>query len=1000
MKSPLLLTVAALLGSVLVPDSAVRAQGGMSAAPAPAATAPDLTGLAWRNLGPMRGGRSIAVAGSPSRPLEYYFGATGGGLWKTTDGGMHWAPVTDGQIGSSSVGAVAIAPSQPDTVYLGMGESQLRGNVMQGDGAYKSIDGGATWKRIGLERSQVIARLRVHPTKPDLVYAAVLGDTTQPNPERGVYRSRDGGASWEQVLFRDDRTGAVDLAMDANNPDVLYASLWQTYRIPWKLWSGGPGSGLFKSTDAGSTWTELSSRPGFPTGVLGKIGVTVSPADSNRLFAVVEAQAGGLFRSDDAGATWTLANNHRDLWQRAFYFNRVQADPKDRDTVYILNFMLAKSTDAGASYTILNTHHADHHDLWIAPEDPQRMIVADDGGGEVTFNGGATWSHQLYSTAQPYRVETTADFPYHVVACQQDNSSFAIPVRDGGAGLLPSFPLTGAAAGRVRNDSRGYYYYQVGGGESGWVAPHPAKPDIFFAGSTNVLTRFDRRTGEVRDVQPWPRIVMGEPASAMPERWNWSYPVIFSPLAPHDLYTGSQHVWRSRDEGATWEKISPDLTRADPSTLGDTGGAIILDQDGPEVYATVFALAPSRIERDTVWAGSDDGLIHVTRDGGRSWTNVTPKEIPAHTRISVIEASPHAPGRAFVAAKRNQLGDRQPYLFRTDDFGATWTRLDAGLPRHEFTHVVREDPVRAGLLYCGTEYGVWASWDGGASWSPLQLKLPVVHVPDLKVEKHDLVIATHGRGFYVLENLAPLRQHDPVQAAGRFHLFTPEGIYREEYPAQIDFLLAQETRGARLEILDPTGGVLRQLALPDVIPAGHHRTEWNLRGAGAAVFPGMILEAASPARGVRVPPGDYQARLTLDGVTQTVRFAVQPDPRRSTTAAEYAAQYALAVRVRDAASRANEAVIRIREVKRTLPPGSEVAARLTAIEGEIYQIKNQSPKDKIANAIKVNDRLAALMAMVDRGDGAPGAPQQAVAQELFAELEGHLARLDAVLKTL
>ena len=952
-----------------------------------------LTALQWRSIGPLRGGRSIASSGSAARRDEYYFGATGGGLWKTTDGGNTWRPVTDGQIRSSSVGAIAVASSNPDIVYIGMGETQLRGNVMQGDGVYKTADGGATWRHMGLAETLTIARLRVHPTNPDVVYAAALGDPTQPSRARGVYRSRNGGTTWELVLFRNDRTGAVDLVLDPRDPATLYAALWQVYRIPWQLWSGGAGSGLFKSTDGGDTWKEITRAPGLPDGVIGKIGIAVSGADSRRLYAVIEAHAGGLYRSDDAGATWDLVNSHRDLWQRAFYFNRVVADPKDRDTVYVLNFMLGKSTDGGKSYTLIQGRHVDYHDLWIAPDDPRRMIVSDDGGATVTLNGGQTWTDQRYPTAQMYRVETTADFPYHVVACQQDHTSVAVPSLDIGDAALPGYPS-------------GSFFYSVGGGESGWVAPHPKKPDLFFAGSTNTLTRFDRRTGQVRDVQPWPRTMMGEAAREMAERWNWTYPIVFSAVAPHDLYAASQHVWRSRDEGLTWDKISHDLTRADPKTLGETGGPIILDQDGPEVYGTVFALAPSRHERNTLWAGSDDGLVHVTRDGGASWMDVTPNEIAAHTRISVIEASPHASARAFVAAKRHQLGDRQPYLFKTADFGATWTRIDAGLPRHDVTHVIREDPVRSGLLYAGTEHGVYVSLDEGSTWYSLRLNLPDVHVSDMKVEEHDLVIATHGRSFYVLDNIAPLRQWEASVSDRASHLFRPEGAYRRAYHAKIDFVLNKPAERVAVEILDRSGTVIRELPLHKAMSAGHHRVQWNLRTTGATVFPGMVLEAPSPAVGVLVPPGDYQTRLTVNGASTTQPLTVGPDPRLAdVTTADYEAQYRLALQLRDATSAANEAVIRIRKLKaqRSAGAGSAgllanaIASTLSEIEAELYQVKNQSAKDKIANPIRLNDRLAGLLYLVQAGDGAPTAAQHAVARALLAELKRHLGRLREVI---
>jgi photosystem II stability/assembly factor-like uncharacterized protein len=964
---------------------AMRADAKVSALQNEARFAMPFAGLQWRSIGPIRGGRSIASAGSPSRPFEYYFGATGGGLWKTTDGGTTWTPITDRQIASSSVGAIAVAPSRPDTVYIGMGESELRGNIIQGDGVYKSTDAGKTWRHVGLADTLTISRLRVHPGNPDLIYAAALGDPTQASEARGVYRSRDGGATWQKILYRDDKTGAVDLVIDPSNPNALYAALWQVTRVPWQLSSGGPGSGLFKSTDAGDTWTEITRANGMPAGVIGKIGITVSGADARRLYAVIEAAAGGLYKSDDAGASWTLANPHRDLWQRAFYFNRIVADPRDIDTVYILNFSFLKSSDAGATYHVIPSAHADYHDLWIDPANTARMILSDDGGASVSVNGGATWTSQAYATAQLYRVETTADFPYHVVACQQDNTSIAVPSTREGSMHLPGQPV-------------GADYYEVGGGESGWVAPHPAKPDLIFAGSTNVLTRFDRRTGEERDVQPWPRTVMGEPARDMPERWNWTYPVIFSPIPPYDLYAGSQHVWRSRDEGATWQRISDDLTRADPKTLGDSGGPIMLDQDGPEVYGTVVIIAPSRRERDTVWSGSDDGLVQVTRNGGTRWTNVTPPDLPAFARITSIDPSAHAPGRAYLSARRNQLGERRPFVYRTDDYGATWTRIESGIDTHDFVHVVREDPVKAGLLYAGTEHGIYVSFDAGRRWQSLRLNLPDVQVPDIKVERDDLVIATHGRSFYVLDRIAPLRQWEPALTTKATHLFAPTGVYRRVFPAKIDVLIARAPAAASLEILDGAGNVVREIAAPKPLRPGHHRFEWNLRTRGATVFPGMILEAANPAAGVLVPPGDYQVRFTADGAAQTQKFTVQADPRISgVSAADYRAQYELALQVRDATAAANDAVVKIRRMKAELagaatsPP--DLLDRLSAIEASLYQVKNQSSKDKIAFPIKLNDRLAGLLTLVQTGDGAPSAPQRAVARELMAELNAQLARL-------
>jgi len=744
--------------------------------------------LEWRSIGPDRGGRSIAVAGHPDRPSEYYFGATGGGLFKTTDGGVTWLPVTDGQIGSSSVGAVAVAPSDPDIVYIGMGEVQLRANVLQGDGVYRSNDAGQTWRHLGLDDTHAIGRIRVDPTDPNRVYVAALGHPFGANPERGIFRTVDGGRTWANVLFRDEQTGAVDLVIDPNNADVLYATLWEVYRKPWRLWSGGEGSGLFKSTDGGDSWTELTGNPGLPSGLLGKITVTVSGADSQRVWANVEAEQGGLYMSDDGGATWTLMNDHRDLWQRAFYFLRVQADPVDRNTIYVLSFRLMRSTDAGRSFEYMPETHADHHDLWIDPENPLRMINGNDGGGVISVNGGRTWTGMTYPTAQIYRLATTADFPYHACGAQQDNTTVCVS----------------SERGHLRNP-RGVsteWMYAVGGGESGYVAPHPADPDVVYAGATNALTRYDRRTGTLRDIQPYPRIVMGEPARDMPERWNWTYPIAVSPIAPHVLYVGSQHLWSSADEGETWDRISPDLTRAEPETMEDSGGPIVFDQDGPEIYATLYTIAPSPHDPVTIWTGSDDGLLHVTQDHGVEWTDVTPPDMPAHTRVMTIEISPHDAATAYVAGIRYEMDDRTPYAWKTNDYGTTWTKIVNGIPAGDFVRVIREDPHRAGLLYAGTEHGVYVSFDDGGSWTALSLNLPDTPVTGLVVEDRDVVVSTHGRSFWVLDDIETLRQVDSGIAASEAHLFRPADAVRRSVPAVIDYHLREPGRDVRLEILD------------------------------------------------------------------------------------------------------------------------------------------------------------------------------------------------------
>ena len=952
--------------------------------------------LEWRSIGPDRGGRSIAVAGHSDRPFEYYFGATGGGLFKTTDGGSSWFPVTDGQIGSASVGAVTVAESNPDVVYIGMGEVQLRANVLQGDGLYRSDDGGQTWRHLGLEDTHAIGRIRVHPTDPERAYVAALGHPFGPSPDRGVFRTTDGGGTWEKVLFLDDRTGAVDLVMDPNDPDVLYATLWEVYRRPWQLWSGGNGSGIFKTTDGGENWSELTGAPGFPSGVLGKMTVTVSGADSERVWANVEAEEGGLYISDDGGLSWALVNAHRDIWQRAFYFQRIQADPVDRNTIYILNFQLMKSTDSGRTLESVRETHADHHDLWIDPTNPRRMIDANDGGGVVSVNGGRTWTKMQYPTAQIYRLATTTDFPYHACGAQQDNSTVCVS----------------SEPGHLSNP-RGVsteWMYSVGGGESGYVAPHPTDPNIFYAGATNALTRYDRGTGIVRDIQPYPRIVMGEPARDMPERWNWTYPIAVSSAAPDALYVGSQHLWQSSDEGASWRRISPDLTRAEPETMGDSGGPIVKDQDGPEIYSTLYSIAPSPHDTATIWTGSDDGFVHITRNSGESWRNVTPPDMLAHTRVMTIDVSQHDAATAYVAGIRYEMDDRSPYVWKTNDYGESWMRIVDGITQDDFVRVIREDPYRLGLLYAGTEHGVYISFDDGANWTTLSYNLPDTPVTGLAVKDRDLVISTHGRSFWVLDDIETLRQIRADVAMADAHIFDPADAIRRSIPAVIDYYVSGSDRKVRLDVLDAEGAFVRTL-FEGTRDEGTYRATWNLRYPGAVTFDGIVLEGGNPAIGPWSPPGHYEARLTVDGLVQVAQFDVQRDPRLSgVTDADLVAQFDLALEIRDAESKANGNVLLIRDLRTQLqasvrqsddPQLIESAERfmgdISELEAELYQVRNQSPKDKIAFPIRLNDRLTGLRNRLEQGDAAPTAAYRAVYAELSADLDGTMRALELLL---
>ena len=976
--------------------------------------------LEWRNIGPYRGGRSLGAAGSPGRPNEYYFGATGGGLWKTVDGGTEWFPVTDGQVTSSSVGAVAVAETNPDIVYIGMGEVQLRGSITQGDGVYKTTDGGKTWRHLGLEETQAVARIRIHPTNPDIVYVAALGHPYGDNPERGVFKSTDGGNTWKKTLFVSEKAGAVDLIIDRNNPNVLYASTWQVYRKAWKMWGGGPDCKLWKSTDGGETWSDLTQNPGMPEGPIGKIGVTVSPADSNRVWAIVEANEGGVFRSDDAGKTWTRTNDERKLRQRAFYYSRIYADPWNKDIVYGLNTGLYKSTDGGKTFDItINVPHGDNHDLWIDPNNPDRMINANDGGGNVTINGGKTWTEQDYITTQLYHVMTTSDVPYHVAGAQQDNSTIAVP-SDGWDHMMARGPNHG-------------WYYAVGGGESGWITQHPTKPDIFYAGSQGaLLTRYDRSNGQTRDIQVYPRFFSGEPASALPERWQWTFPIMFAPQDENVMYTCSQHVWKTTDDGQSWEKISPDLTYADPETLGKTGGIITMDMNGPEIYATVFALAPSNHDINTIWAGSDDGKMHITRDGGKNWEDITPKDLPKFSRISIIDESVHNPGTLYIAANRYQVDDREPYVFKTHDYGKTWTKIINGIAPGHFARAVREDPVRPGLLFLATEHGVYFSMNDGELWKSLQLELPDTPIRDLVIKDNDVVLGSHGRGFWILDNIQPLRQFKGTMTNQKAVLFKPADAIRGISNLDLQYYLTEEADSVTFEILDGNGYMItsfsgdqpkykrdpnvpwwqREPAKPTTAK-GLNTYSWNLRYPGATTFEGMIIWSGRPANGPKAPLGNYKIRMKVGDYSETHDFEIKIDPNlKGITKEDLQEQYELASKIMAKTSAANEAVIKIREIKtqlndakgkisssdysRTIDP---FVKKISAIEEDLYQVKNQSGQDPLNFPIKLNNRLASLRRSVETGDARPTDGAYKVFKELSAELEQHLGKLNQTLSS-
>jgi len=716
-----------------------------------------LNSLEWRLIGPFRGGRVVTVAGDPSNQQVFYFGSTGGGVWKTSDGGVIWENVSDGFFKRASVGAIAVSASDGNVIYAGMGETCIRGNVSHGDGVYRSTDAGKTWTHLGLADTRNIARVRIHPQNPDLVYVAALGHAHGPNPERGVYRSRDGGKTWEHLLFRSDKAGAIDLAMDPHNPRILYAAFWEAQRMPHTLVSGGEGSGIFKSADGGDTWTEISRKPGLPSGLLGKIGLAISPAKTDRVWAIIEAEDGAVFRSDDGGETWQRLCGDRDLRQRAWYYQHIYADPQDAETLWVLDVQAWKSIDGGRTFFDVPMPHADHHDLWIDPRNPQRMIEGNDGGACITFNAGESWS-SIYNqpTAEFYHVTTDNQVPYRVYGAQQDNSTISIASRSSLAGITESD------------------WYEVGGGESGYVAVRSDDPNIVYTGNyQGYIGRYDHRSRQARNIAVWPELASGWGAKDQKYRFQWTAPIVLSPHDLNVLYVTGNLVFRSTNEGDSWEIVSPDLTRNDITRMEPSGGPITKDNTGAEYYGTIFAFAESPIQRGLFWAGSDDGLVHISQNNGETWENVTPRELPEWALISIIEPSPHDPATAYVAATRHKLDDFQPYLFKTNDYGETWTRITTGIRANDFTRVIREDPARRGLLYAGTETGAHVSFDDGSHWQALQLNLPVVPVHDLAIKDSDLIAATHGRSFWILDDVTPLRQASERIQNTTIHLFKP-----------------------------------------------------------------------------------------------------------------------------------------------------------------------------------------------------------------------------------
>ena len=1015
----------------------------MAAPLAFAQTAPDpFKGLAFREIGPFRGGRVAAATGVRQEPLTYYFGGATGGVFKTTDGGYSWKPITDGQFKLGSVAAITVAPSNPNIIYVGMGEADMRGNASHGDGVWKSTDAGKTWTHIGLEDTQQISRIRVDANNPDLVYVAAVGHMSGPNENRGVFRSKDGGKTWEKILYKSANAGAGDLVIDPNNSNVLYASFWQFIRQPWTFSSGGPDGGMWKSVDGGDHWKEIGKNPGLPKGVVGRIGITVSPVNSDRIWALVEADDGGIFRSDDAGATWHKVNDERILRQRAWYYSEVFADPKNVDGVYALNTGFYRSTDGGKTFAAIPNEHGDNHTMWISPDDPQRFIETNDGGAEVTTNGGKNWSPEgNQPTGQFYRVVTDNDFPYHIYGAQQDNTTVETASAGNTGSITPSD------------------WHQVGGGESGWIAPDPKNSQYVYAGSYDgLLTRYDDKTGSLRQINVYPDNPMGSGAEAMKYRFQWSFPLMFSPNDPKKLYAGGNILFETTDEGQHWKPISPDLTKNDKTKQVPVGGPITKDNTAVEYYDTIFTLDESTLKPGLIWAGSDDGLIHLTQDGGKTWSDVTPKGVPDWIRMNCIAASPFDPGTAYLAATMYLSDDFHPFLYRTHDYGKTWDLIVNGIPADDFTRSIRPDPKKKGLLFAGTESKLYISYNDGDTWKPFMQNLPATSYTDITFQKRDddMVISTQGRGFYVMDDMPLVRALDPATfnpAATDIKLFAPKPTYRldggggfggggrsdapvgQNPPAGVIvnyYLKSKPTGPVKLRFIDAKGKVVneyttaparaegeapaaeggRRAVVKQYAPAnaGMNRFVWNMRYDDAIGFPGLLMWAAS-LRGPMTTPGAYKVELIVDGKTTTEPFEIVKDPRSPSTPQDFAKQMDLSLKILAKFNQANQSVIDIRAAKKQLDPyttspnakvaakAKEIIASLSVVENNIYQTKLQADEDALNFPIKLNNKLGALLGTVQANDLEPTAQSYEVFDDLSAKLKVETDHLNRIVTT-